>query len=365
MTVKVVDGNNNPINGATVILNSVPYGSTGVLNGVGGILQIPSLDEGSYDVEAQKPLGSAPPQVTRPTPTPMSATEIVALPSCSDAPHTGLVYPCSVSGSNPSCPGIDDTPSSPNSQWGSECVVIAGQAGSTCACFPPQALTASCDLAIAGRPATVPASGNVTVVLTLCTNCQNGVPQSCTQHCESTADCDNNNVCISGGDCGAPPRIVTIKTEPGAFFLVQNDNFFSPDQAVYPVDFQMTCDPYQTPTGGVATETICDAYSPGDTGMQAVFTVTCHEDQPSGEIEGNLRLTLAENCGSGGSIQDDKSIDYSLFTGNPSSSVTERFSFQACFMSALEFTVDDGLNNTACVANNIQGDLDITSSPVH
>jgi hypothetical protein len=358
MTVKVVDGDNNPFANATVILNSIPVGTTDAT----GTFQVASLDQGSYDVEAQAFLTPQTPPTPPPPPT-LSRSEILALPACASAPLSGFSSPCSVTGDNPTCPNL----------WASECVVGSTSGfRSTCACFAPPTPPQTCDLAIAQRPATVPASGNVTVELTLCTKCNNGVPESCTQHCASNADCENTQVCNSSGDCAAAPRLVHIETSSDTTFKVEVDNALAGYQnATAPLSFSMTCDPNATSSGGTATHHACytTTVTVGDcnvacfdesTSDPAVFTVTCQEDETGG-IGISVTTTLAEanDCSTSGSVKDTVTRTAFIAPFGPSDPTpTASVSFDACYVAFPE-----SIFQSACDANDLHVTLNFTSVP--
>jgi hypothetical protein len=299
----------------------------------------------------------------------MSPTDIYKLPACINTPQSGILSPCSETGSNPTCP--DPT-------WAAECVPgqLADPQGETCACFAPQGLLGSCQLAIASRPATVPASGNVTVELTECTNCQNGVPEACRPYCASDADCqDIQQVCSSpnGGHCRAPGRLVNVQTTSDSTLVVEQDNVaapFSGGKETFPFDVNITCDPYN---GGdvtaspcdTITETVCSTVISGlcftlQTSDQGTVELTCTEDEVSGAVSGNLTFSLAEGCGSGAKVQSGPAgLQYSFNGATPSETMTETGTFSGfCYASTGEVILN--LNTDQCAANNLSGGFTLT-----
>jgi hypothetical protein len=365
MTVIVVDGSNNPFPNATVVLNGAPAGTTDAT----GTLVIPSVAQGSYDVAAQAYIG--PPGGTQPpppTPTPLPPSQVLALPACVNAPLSGFSSPCSVTGSDPSCPPL----------WGSECVLgSTASFPSTCACFAPPMPALTCDLTIADRMATVPASGSVTVELTLCTNCLNGVPQSCTQHCATNADCQNTQIC-SSGNCVAQPRIVTVQTSSDSSFKVEVDNLLGAYQnATQPLSLSFTCDPNSSSSGGTAVQTACHnttatvGFITESTDDLATFTVQCQEDQTGG-IGITLSYSLAENCGSPTIHEPSATLAQNCESAPPTGSQTVHIapagpsdstpsaslSFDACYASDPE-----AVFQCPCDANEVHTTWTFTSVP--
>ena len=351
LTVQVVDGNNNPFPNATVILNSTPVGTTDSM----GTLVIPSLDQGTYDVEAQAFLTPPPPPSPPPAPPTLSAAAIEALPACSAAPISGFSSPCSVFGASPTCPNL----------WSSECIPnIVGSVGgltilSTCACFAPNPPLQTCDLAVAERPKTVPASGNATVELTLCTAaCQNGVPGTCPQHCASNDDCDNNFVC-SSATCVAPPRVVNIQSTSMLIQVFDNDPFESTTRIQYSPSVNITCDPNASPSGGTQTFSVCEADQDGSDFDEFDLTVQCQEDASGGIVLTNT-ARLQDECGSNADDEGDtQSWTVTLVpatSSNPNPSASQ-VGVKTCYSDDV-FPPSD-----ACTENEAAFDLLYTSNP--
>jgi hypothetical protein len=227
MTVKVVDGSGDPVAKATVVLDSTPVGTTDS----SGTLVVSAV-QGTHDLQAEKSLTDAGIQPVT-TPTPMGLSAMQALPSCSWTTKAGI---CSVRGlANP--PAIP-SPSCPSDLWSEECLPekpVPSQSkqpknsvfSEICACFaPPPPL--SCDVEITSdHLVTVPSSGNVTYLLTLCDTCTAGAPNSsCTERCLTTADCVGTQVC-SQGVCTSVPTIdvALAGTTEGPVVCVKGSGF--------------------------------------------------------------------------------------------------------------------------------------------
>ncbi len=243
MTVNVVDGSGNPVANATVVLDSTPAGTTDSA----GTLVISTV-QGSHDLQAEKSLTGTGIQPTPPTP--MSLSAMQALPSCSSTTATGIPSPCSVSGvlsTEITSLGtfgkvvLPQAPSCPADLWSQECLPELPDFRSTgilgvgppafseiCACFaPPPPL--SCDVEITlDHLVTVPSSGDVTYMLTLCDTCSDaGKPtSSCTERCLTSADCVGTQVCTQGVCTSVPTIDVALSmTQEGPAVCVKGSGF--------------------------------------------------------------------------------------------------------------------------------------------
>ena len=217
----------------------------------------------------------------------------------------------------------------------------------------------------------MPASGNVVVELTLCTKCNNGVPESCTQHCATNADCENTQVCNSSGDCVAAPRLVNIQTSDSTFKVEVDDATAFYQNATGAISFSMTCDPNATSSGGTATRALCETttVTVGDcnslcydvsTSDPAVITVQCQEDETGGiGITVTATLSEAHDCSSSGALRDTVSKTAFIAPFGPSDPTpTTSVSFDACYVQFPE-----SIFQSACDANDLHVTLNFTSVP--
>jgi hypothetical protein len=360
MTVIVVDQNDVPVPDATIFLNSIPQGTTDS----SGQLVISTVDQGTYELEAQDDVNPAITQPPPPPPPAMSASAISALPQCVSAPLTGFSSPCSVSGNGPSCPNL----------WSPECIISGTSTqvpdtnlyffSETCACFaPPTPLT--CDVADAKRTVSVPSSSPVEFELTMCITqgsggtvssgpCLNGVPQSCPLHCATDADCENTQKC-SGGTCVARPRILSFQ-DTSELTVTQNGLPFG--DGIFVKNFTFTCDPNGTQT---AFQADCETYS--GQSDEGDISIQCQEDA-SGGVVFNISASISQGCGSGASVQDTQTGTFSLpppGPSNPTPSITLS-NGDACYDTGAEEVYCGGCNDP-CRFNFFAPILVVTSLP--
>jgi hypothetical protein len=363
MTVSVVDQNGNPIEGANIYLDSWVNGTT---NSAGQV-QIPVVPQGIYDIEAQDYLTPPPSPTPPPAPPTLTPADILALPACSAAPLTGFSSPCSISGTNPSCQNSlsgGSTPANDAALWSQECIITKVTDvnkeltfESTCACFAPTTPPATCNLAIADTTRTVPATGNVMVELTLCTqSCTNGQPGTCTQRCLSDADCQNTQVCNSSNDCVAAPRLVTVS---GPAFLTVTQNAIGFPTNTWDLSINVTCDP-----NGSQTAEWSQCETENGTSDEGVLDVQCQEDSTGG-IGVTLTTSIYDDGCSENTLQSSgTSPVFALPPAGPSDpepSITTT-AFHACYKTDLEG--EFGLTSSDCAYNNFGGSgFTITSVP--
>jgi hypothetical protein len=238
VTVKVVDSSGSPVSNATVVLDTTPAG----LTGGDGTLTLTDIPLGSHDLQAERFLGDGGIQQAT-TPTPMTVTQMQALLPCSPFSTSGFASTCSVTGTASTVLGFG--PSCPSDLWSQECLPLDTTSLNNphnpfndfteiCACFAPPPPT-SCDVQLsAEHDVTVPANGSVTYVLTLCSTCDNGTPNSsCSQECETDADCESTQACSGasqGGSLGVCSGVPTIDvamqvTEEGPIVCVKGTTF--------------------------------------------------------------------------------------------------------------------------------------------
>ncbi|MGO9838973.1 MAG: carboxypeptidase-like regulatory domain-containing protein [Polyangiaceae bacterium] len=228
VTVNVVDGSGNPVAQATVVVDSVPAGTTNS----SGALVLDSVTAGSHDLQAGEYTGDGGIQPL----TPLTESAMEALPSCSASSSAFGSATCSVIGG--AAGSGDIGPSCPSDFLGEECLPHSSTAtgnhfGFTeiCACFPPPTPQLSCEVELtADHLVTVPSGGSVSFELTLCTTCANGVPNtSCTQLCQSDADCAGTQQTCNSGVCTSVPTIdVAIQTTMGGPIVCVQGSGFSP-----------------------------------------------------------------------------------------------------------------------------------------
>ncbi|MGO9834708.1 MAG: carboxypeptidase-like regulatory domain-containing protein, partial [Polyangiaceae bacterium] len=229
VTVNVVDGTGTPVPNATVVVDSVPAGTTSS----SGALVLDSVTAGSHDLQAEEYTGDGGIQTP---PTPMTESAMEALPPCSASSSAYGSPTCSVIGG---AAGSGDTgPSCPGDLQTEECLPHSSTAtgnhfGFTeiCACFPPPTLQLSCEVELtADHLVTVPSGGTVSFELTLCTTCTNGVPNtSCMEFCQSDADCAGTQQTCNSGVCTSAPTIdVAMQMTVGGPLVCIKGSGFTP-----------------------------------------------------------------------------------------------------------------------------------------
>jgi hypothetical protein len=219
-----------------VVLDSSPVG----LTASDGTVLLSSVPQGSHDFQAENFTGDGGIQSAA-NPTPMTLSEMQALLPCSPFSMSGFASTCSVTGTYNTLLGFG--PSCPSDLWTQECLAlntVPPQHGGSynllteiCACFGPPPPT-TCDAQLSSEHlVSVPASGSVTYLLTLCTTCDNGTPNSsCQQSCLTNADCETTQTCsgASQGSLGVCAGLPTIDvalqmTQGGPIVCVKGSTF--------------------------------------------------------------------------------------------------------------------------------------------